>query len=75
MTEEQKAERKELGLKQQAYVESLITLFKTDPFATEEQKAYAEENSKLEEYLWELWVKHGSVLKGITEALETELDK
>lgn len=75
MTEEDKIRRKELGLKQQAFVEKLVAVFKEDPFATEEQKKYAEEEDKFEEYIWELWVKHGSVLHGMTVALEVELDK
>jgi DNA-binding ferritin-like protein (Dps family) len=59
-------------IRQQAlHIADVMRCFKSDPCATDYQKNYKE----IEQYLWELVEKNGSVLGGLISAMERHLEK
>lgn len=53
------------------YINRVLDLLRTDPFAPDHHLTY----SSLEDYLHELFDKDGSVLSGLLIAIETYLEK
>lgn len=63
--------KSEINKQQALHIADIMRCFKADPCASDYEKNYKE----IEEYLWELIEKDGSVLGGLISAMECHLEK